>query len=207
MYFTVCSLNVYIIHIATNKPFSSDVTSWTKYSTNNSALVYCCVFHLRNTIKFEIPSKYLIQCILVGQSNSNWYLLSYSTYYPPMMYYPFTPPSAKSYVGGYLYSIRPPFTTGLLPVLGMTMTTGKLGDKFFTCRWLWEKPILAFHLRPSVTFVDHFLQFYNKLLFSLKFVDTWHYQAKTTPSSASNLAWALPPMLQKMPCYSRILLW
>ena len=48
--------------------------------------------------------------------------LPYSTYYPPMMYYPPTTLLAKSYVEGYLYiySIHPPSTVGLLPVLETT---------------------------------------------------------------------------------------
>ena len=37
--------------------------------------------------------------------------------------------------GIYIYSIRPPSTAGLLPVLETT-TAGKW--QFFTCRWLWE---------------------------------------------------------------------
>ena len=124
-----------------------------------------------------------------------YYGILCSSYYPPSPFF-----GQKLCGRVFIYSIRSPFTTRLLPVLyAATMIAGK---QIFR---VWEKPILAFQLRLSVTFVDRLSQSYNKLLFSLKFEDTWLYQTKTTPSSASNLAWDLPPMLQKMSCYSRIL--
>ena len=51
-------------------------------------------------------------------------IVPYSTYYLPTMYYPPTPFLARSYVEGYLYSIHPPSTADLLPLLE-TMTAGK----------------------------------------------------------------------------------
>ena len=81
----------------------------------------------------------------------------------------------------FMYTIRPPFTARLLPVLyAATMIAGK---QIFHMLMALRKA--NFGIPVSVTFVDRLSQSYNKLLFSLKFVAT---RPRPTTSSASNLA-------------------